>query len=115
MVFASRAGYLEEQKNEKQEHAEDAEGAEEFVVGDGAAEDGFEGLVAEEGFEEAVEQACDEAEDAEGEGCGHRDEKDAGGGGHGESRLSLAGWWGVVSGDFLLLVSEKRKTRTGDF
>jgi len=53
------AGDLEKEEDEEEEHAEDAESGKEFVVGDGAAEDGFEGFVTEERFEEGVEHACD--------------------------------------------------------
>jgi hypothetical protein len=67
-------GDLKKQENKKEEHAEDAQEAEGFVVGDAAAEDGFEGLVAEEGFVEAVKHAEEEAQDASGEGGGHGDE-----------------------------------------
>jgi len=56
---AVAAGDLEEEENEEEEHAQDAESGQESVVGDGAAEDGFESLVAVEGFEEGVEHACD--------------------------------------------------------
>jgi hypothetical protein len=70
---------LKNQENKKEKHAQDSQKAESLVVGDAAAEDGFEGFVEEERFEEAVEHAEDEAQDACGEGGGHGEQQEAGG------------------------------------
>jgi hypothetical protein len=65
---------LEKQENKEEKHAQDAQEAEGFVVGNAAAEDGFEIFVEEDGFVEAIEHAEDEAQDADSEGGGHGDE-----------------------------------------
>jgi hypothetical protein len=59
--LAAFSGDLKKQENKKEEQAQDSDEAQGFVVGDGVAEDGFEGLVAEEGFVEGIKHACDKA------------------------------------------------------
>jgi hypothetical protein len=65
---------LKKQENKKEKHAEDSQETEGLVVGDAAAEDGFEISVEEEGFVEAIEHAQEQTQDADGEGEGHGDE-----------------------------------------
>jgi hypothetical protein len=55
--FAAFFGDLEKQENKEEKHAEDSQEAEGLVVGDAAAEDGFEVFAEEEGFVKAVEHA----------------------------------------------------------
>lgn len=50
-------GHDREQEGKEEEHAEDAEGTEEFVIGDAGAEDGPLVAVTEKAFVEGVEHA----------------------------------------------------------
>jgi hypothetical protein len=75
-------GYEGEEEGEEEKHTENPEGAEGFVVGDGAAHDGFQGAMGEVDGGEVVEHSGEETEDAEAEGDGHGDQEVAGRLGH---------------------------------